>query len=228
MDAAKITDVLLCVYNANEENKIDELKQSPNSLLNAIYHHCLPTCLHVLYGLNDIPAKKHSNLKKSFQKQLNSVFPDEKLHTLNNQQDALQLLNLIGNCKKKSIAYRERRSQLLADNLEYDEEKSVLRVYGFVRNKNMDVNKLVHIPGVDDFKLNKIQVLKDPYKVANSNDDIQSRVYLKDPMEQQLFWSEQIDDQDFDDEQALPTAEDIAMAEQEHLTTKKLVPKGAF
>ena len=238
MDAAKITDVLLCVYNANEENKIDELKQDANSVLNAIYHHCLPTCIHTVIGLDQMPAKKASSLKKAFQKQLNSWFAEEKLHSLDSKQDALQLLNLIGNCKKKQIAYRERRSQLLADKLEYvDVDQSdlgVLRAYGFVRNKNLDVNKLIHVPGLGDFEIGRVEVLNDPYKTNQTNaqqpdnvDMSSSRVYVRDSNEhQKLYAEEEFDEDAFDNEQELPTAEDIAKAEEEYLKKKKLVPKG--
>lgn len=234
LDAAKITDILLCLYNANEETKIDQLKQSTESVLNAVYHHCLPTCLHVVYGLNELPVKKHSNLKKSFQKQLNSMFPDEKLHYLDNKQDALQLLNTIGNCKKKQSAYRERRSQLLADKLEYVDQTDtgILRVYGYVRNKNLDVNKLIHIPGCGDFKLGKIEVLEDPYKTnknkLNDGEMHENCIYVRDPLvatELEDIKSHLSEDE-FDYEQELPTAEDIAKAEEEQLKIKKLVPKG--
>ena len=235
MDAAKVTDVLLCVYNAGEENRIEELKQSPESVLNAVYHHCLPTCLHVLYGLSEMPIKKHSDLKRSFQKQLDSMFPDEKLHQLDSKQDALQLLNLIGNCKRKKIAYRERRSQLAADRLEFveDAEQSdtgTLRAYGFVRNQNLDVNKLVHIPGCGDFELAKIEVLEDPYKSGKNAKPIgmlENRVYLRDPENCIKLEVVESDHEDYDEfEQELPTAQDIAKAEEEHLKQKKLVPKG--
>ena len=235
MDAAKITDVLLCVYSASEENRIEELKQSSESVLNAVYHHCLPTCLHVLCGLSEVPIKKQSDLKKAFQKQLDSMFPDEKLHQLDSKQDAMQLLNLIGNCKKKQIAYRERRSQLFADRLEFVEstlssEVGTLRAYGFVRNQNLDVNKLVHIPGCGDFELAKIEVLPDPYKSTKSGKPIevhQNRVYLRDEKEATKLEPIESEHEEYDEfEQELPTAEDIAKAEEEHLKQKKLVPKG--
>lgn len=234
MDAAKLTDVLLCVYSAGEENRIEELKQSTDSLLNAVYHHCLPTCFHVVYGLNEIPIKKQSDLKKAFQKQLDSMFPDERLHQLDSKQDALQLLNLIGNCKKKSIAYRERRSQLLADRLEFVEDASqpgvgTLRAYGFVRNKNLDVDKLIHIPGCGDFQLAKIEVLPDPYKSTKNGKEAempQNPVYVRDEMKAIKLENVEEFEQYDEFEQELPTAEDIAKAEEEHLKQKKLVPKG--
>src|SRR5690606_22044971 len=93
MDAVKVSDLLLCVYDAQSEQVIQDLRSSSDSLLNSIYSHCLPTTVHAIHNLESVPLKKRNDIKKSIQKVLTSLFPDEKFHSLDNRSEAQQLLN---------------------------------------------------------------------------------------------------------------------------------------
>lgn len=57
-----------------------------------------------------------------------------------------------------------------ADAVEYlpnvnDPEMGTLKVTGFLRGNPLDVNNLVHIPGLGDFQMNQIDAAVDKYKL---------------------------------------------------------------
>ena len=211
-------------------------------LLDAIYSHRLPTTIHVINGLNGLSAKKRTDLKKSIQKQIDSKFPDEKLRSVDNSSEVSQLMHYLSNCKRRHNGFRSHRTQVLAEKLEFslntdsDEDIGTLKVWGYVRNRALDVNSLVHIPGFGDFQMSAIEVLFDPNSMAKNNchktndsmkveDKSQLKFILKtDPTKQQSLDSENITDP-MDGEQTWPTEEELNAAKEEQKIVKK-VPKG--
>lgn len=69
--------------------------------------------------MDNIPIKKRNDQKQLIQKQINKWFPDEKVVTLENKTDGLNLLRKIGNHKPKQVTYRDRRPHLYAEDIEY-------------------------------------------------------------------------------------------------------------
>jgi hypothetical protein len=43
---------------------------------------------------------------------------------------------------------------------------NILVATGYVRGQNLSVNRLVHIPGVGDFQLERVEKLQDPAPIA--------------------------------------------------------------
>ena len=234
LDSVKVADILLLLHSVNETEK--------HSLLDAIYSHCLPTTVHVIKGLNELSAKKKTDFKKSIQKQIDSKFPDEKLRTVDNTSEASQLMHYLSNCKRRHNAFRSHRTQVLAEKLEFlpngdnsNEDIGILKIYGYVRNRALDVNSLVHIPGFGDFQMSAIEVFSDPNIMSKnknkSNDLMDSEVKSElkfvlrtDPTKQQSLDSENMVDP-MDGEQTWPTEDEIIAAKEEQKIIKK-VPKG--
>ncbi|RWS29097.1 pre-rRNA-processing protein TSR1-like protein [Leptotrombidium deliense] len=235
LDAVKVSDVLLLVYplKLDEDYKIDD-----NFTLNAIFSHCLPTTLHLVRNLSCLPIKKQSDVKKNLKKAVESKFPDEKILTVDNDQQCLQLFNLMVNCKKKSMSYRKQRAQVLAEKFEFEPNndtpnKGTLKVTGFVRNRSMNVNGLVHITGWGDFQLSEIEFVDDPYtsneksKKSNSMDiDAENKLTLKPDISiQETLDTENIPDE-MEGEQTFPSTEEIIASQLETKKVTKRVPKG--
>lgn len=179
--------------------------------------------------------KKRSEVKNRVQKAVHSKFPEEKVHVVDKEQEALQLLHLIGNCKRKRMTYKSHRPQLLAQEMRFDliegQETGNMLVTGFVRSKSLPVNGLVHIPGFGDYQVEQIEVLSDPMPVNKRKEASEKRkevlrIIKPDPMVQESLEREN-DVDPMEGEQTFPTAEEIAEAAAN--ATKKLVrkvPKG--
>lgn len=231
MDSAKVADVLLLVHSQATDS--DDLESDP--LLSAVYLHFLPTTVHVISGLHGLPMKKRSEVKTRVQKAIHSKFPDEKVHVVDKEQDALQLLHLIGNCKRKRMTYKSHRPQLLAEKISFDcsegQDMGNMLVTGFVRGNPLRVNGLVHIPGFGDFQMNQIEVMTDPRPVSQRKDasaagDLVTRIIKPDIMIQESTERENELDP-MEGEQNFPTAEEIAEAAANQVKkVVKKVPKG--
>lgn len=75
----------------------------------------------------------------------------------------------IGGQKKNTLLNKDNRPHLHADDVEYvanaeTPEYGTLKVTGFLRGNPLDVNNLVHIPGLGDFQMNQIDTAEDKYK----------------------------------------------------------------
>lgn len=143
----------------------------------------------------------------------------------------------IGGQKKNVIHNRNNRPHLFGDIVEFvpnpnpSEDEGLLKVTGFLRGTPLDVNGLVHIPGLGDFQMSQIDAPQDPYKLDKSrNAEMQPEVRViakADPNKQTSLQTENIPDP-MDAEQTWPTEEEIAQSQQENKKTKliKRVPKG--
>lgn len=98
--------------------------------------------------------------------------PEEKIMCLDKNIDALNILRKIGNQKRRSVLYRDRRPHMLAENVEYvpDSEGTMgtLKVTGYLRGNTLSVNGLVHLPGLGDFQMSQIDAPSDPHPLEKN------------------------------------------------------------
>jgi pre-rRNA-processing protein TSR1 len=162
LDVARIADTLLLVYGAGEV-----VGEREELALHCCYSQGLPATCHVVQGLERLSGKERSSVRKTLQKNIETRFPGERLHKLDNQQDAAGLLRFISNQKRRSVACRDRHPHLLAETSRFhcaeNEEVGTLEVSGYVRGRPLPVNGLLHIPGLGDFQLSKISSPPDPH-----------------------------------------------------------------
>eukprot|EP00795_Rhopilema_esculentum_P001310 gene1310-15697_t len=134
----------------------------------------LPSTVHVIQGLKSVSEKKRSDAKKHIAKSLETWFPDEKLYALDSEMEASILLRHIANQKQRPVFYRDCRPFLLAEKVEFathqneDGQQSplgTLKVTGYIRGHQLDVNKLIHIPGFGDFQMLQIEAPVDPHSL---------------------------------------------------------------
>lgn len=225
LDAVKVADVLLILHPSD----VDEgYSLSNNPILSCIYNHCLPTTMHVVYEtIKDI--KRKQRLKKILQKAIDEKFADEKLHLLSTSSDVLQLLQLITNCKKRRVLLRANRSLILAESFHYDSSTKSMRVKGYVRSNPLDVNRLIHLPGWDDYQISSIKILDDPRPINKANHQKQEvkecQIIKPDPMKQESLERENAPDP-MEGEQTWPTPEELAASASQSQKKLVRVPKG--
>lgn len=130
----------------------------------------------------------------------------------------------IGGQKKKTVHNKDNRPHLYGESVEYvtvptDTQMGTLKVTGFLRGSPLNVNNLVHIPGLGDFQMSQIDAPTDHYKIDKSRDGEdaamepdQVRVFSRaDPAQQVSLQRENIPDE-MDAEQTWPTEDEIALA----------------
>ncbi|XP_065669773.1 pre-rRNA-processing protein TSR1 homolog isoform X2 [Hydra vulgaris] len=223
LDSAKVADSFLFVVPAS--GLIDE---SSKNLMTCLITQGLPAHLVAVQGLKEMVIKKQVDAKKRLMKGLGIWFPEIKLHSIDNSQDAEVVIRLLINKKSKSIHYREHRPYLMAEHLEFVEEDikenhGTLKVSGFLRGKPLSVNGLIHLPDLGDFQINQIDAPADPYAIKKSRTqsmehDVVMEEEIKvlavaDPLKQTPLKVE-ADIDHMEGEQTWPTEEEIKDAQE--------------
>jgi len=240
LDAAKIADSFLFLLPASGE--LDEFSKK---CLTCLIAQGLPSCIHAIQGLKNVPVKKQTDAKKGIHKQLEKWFPEIKLHAIDSGQEAGVILRLLANQKQKRIFYRERRPYLLADTVENvgdanEENKGTVKISGYVRGRPLSVNQLVFLPGVGEFQMSQIDAPLDPYslkKKRTTDGSIEMEEEVKtiakaDPSKQQSLVTEAEVDP-MEGEQTWPTEDELREADEaaallmeEGEKPAKKIPKG--
>ncbi|XP_066248331.1 pre-rRNA-processing protein TSR1 homolog isoform X2 [Euwallacea similis] len=242
LDSLKVSDaVVFLLSSINAAEYIEEIVDKwGNKLLMSCLAQGLPTPVVILTDLDSIAPKKRNDFKQNVQKIVNQWLPDEKLMVLDKNADAINILRKIGDQKRKSVLYRDRRPYLYGEEVEYVPDTrgpmGTLKVTGYLRGSVLSVNQLVHIPGLGDLQMLQIDILSDPNKVDKPRkkdftlmDDKNYTIKVLeqcDPSKQESLDSENVLDP-MDTEQTWPTNEDYEMAEKDQQLRKaKKVPKG--
>ena len=114
----------------------------------------------------------------------------------------------------------------------YQAGYGTLKLTGYIRAQALDVNGLVHIPGMGDFQLEQLDAPEDPHPLitgrrentdANMEESGERLLEKADPAKQESLVTENIPDP-LDAEQTWPTAEEMAEAE-DKMSKKKIVKK---
>ncbi|CAG4941214.1 unnamed protein product [Parnassius apollo] len=235
LDSLKVADTVLFVSSALDE-PVDEWGEKALALTMA---QGIPTPVVVAMDIEGVHPKKRTTEKQNIQKLISKWLPEEKVLQLDKSSDGLIVLRRIGNQKRKIIHHREKRPYMLAEEVEYlpdaEGEFGTLKVSGYLRGMPLNVNGLIHITGLGDFQMSKIEGLDDPHPLNLGRENAQSEtmdaevtktvLQVADPTKQESLISENVPDP-MDAEQTWPTEEEI---EQANLDTKKKikkVPKG--
>ncbi|XP_063361365.1 pre-rRNA-processing protein TSR1 homolog [Cydia amplana] len=237
LDTLKVADTVLYVSSALDE-PVDEWGEKVLALSMA---QGMPTPVVVAMDIEGVNPKKRTTEKQNVQKLISKWLPEEKIIQLDKSSDGLNVLRRIGNQKRNILHHREKRPYMLAESYEYvpdaEGESGTLRVTGYLKGMPLDVNGLVHVTGLGDFQMSRIDGHDDPHPLIlgkeNTKPDSMDAEVVKvsvlqvaDPAKQESLDSENVPDP-MDAEQTWPTEEEIAQANAETKTKKvKKVPKG--
>jgi len=228
LDAAKVCDTVIFLLCPHEG-----MDAQGEMLLTSILSQGLPTSPVMVVGnMDEIPPKKHTEVKKLLTKAFEKKLPIEKLYTIENSGDAQVLIRALGCQKRKSSLLRERRAHMLAEEVEFTPDPTnggvgTLAVTGYVRGQALSVNRLVHISGWGDFQLDRIETCADINTLGGRKDvEMGGNVLAKaDPQVQQEMDAENIPD-GMDGEQTWPTEEELEEADKMEKKVAKKVPRG--
>lgn len=223
LDALKVSDTALFITSALGE-PVDEWGEKVLALSMA---QGMPTPIVATMDIEGVHPKKRTTEKQNVQKLISKWLPEEKVMQLDKSSDGLNLLRRIGNQKRNIIHHREKRPYMLAEEVEYiadsEGDSGTLKVSGYLRGMPLNVNGLVHITGLGDFQMTRIDGLEDPHMLNLGKENVKtddtmdaevtkvSVLQVADPAKQESLVSENIPDP-MEAEQTWPTEEEIAEA----------------
>lgn len=235
LDYLKVCDTTLLLTSAafGDDEIFDRWGQR---VFNMISAQGIPTPVVALMDLESINPKRRPAAKQAAQKFISKLLPEEKIMQLDTSSEGLNVMRRIGGQKKRILHNVANRPHLFGDVVEFkpssdpNEDLGTLEITGFLRGQSLNVNGLVHIPGLGDFQVGQVVAPPDPYKLDKSRDGENVEVRLldrSDPQKRTSLQSENIPDP-MDAEQTWPTEEEIAASQQETKKMKlvKRVPKG--
>nr|XP_016934319.1 pre-rRNA-processing protein TSR1 homolog [Drosophila suzukii] len=235
LDYLKVCDTTLLLTSAafGDDEIFDRWGQRIFNMMSA---QGIPTPVVALMDLESINPKRRPAAKQAAQKIISRLLPEEKIMQLDTASEGLNVMRRIGGQKKRILHNVANRPHLFGDVVEFkpssdpSDDLGTLEVTGFLRGQSLNVNGLVHIPGLGDFQLSQVVAPPDPYKLDKSRDGENAEVRLldrSDPAKRTSLQSENIPDP-MDAEQTWPTEEEIAASQQETKKMKlvKRVPKG--
>ncbi|XP_012214435.2 pre-rRNA-processing protein TSR1 homolog [Linepithema humile] len=251
LDAAKVaTTILFVISVTNEENNDTErevIDDWGKEILMSCLAQGLPSTIVAVNNIQKLHVKKRQGYKQSVQRIISKWLSEEKVFELDTSTDCLNVLRRAGSQKQRNVFYKDKRPHILAEEFSFDcDDDSVdfgtLTVTGYLQGTTpLSVNSLVHIPGLGDFQMSRIEVPDDPYPVEHTErkkrlSDDKMEIEMKncttvfqvaDPEKQESLESEHIPDP-MDAEQTWPTEEELAEAAAVNKSKKivKIVPKG--
>ena len=162
---------------------------------------------------------------KPMKKWIDSICPSssDKIFTLQNGQQVVQLLRHLGDQKKWKNSLRATRSHIMAEKVESssDGATSTVRLTGYIRGIDWNANRIVHVPGWGDFQLEKVEKHADP-RAARKEQMADVSTVLPNADQDDMITENEPDM--MDGEQTWPTEDELREAEIKKKVIK--VPKG--
>lgn len=226
LDCLKVSDTTLLLLSANCKSD-DVIDKWGTRILNMALAQGLPTPIVTIMDLESINPKKRTSVRSDIQKLIQKSLPDERAMNFDTNSDALNLLRRIGGQKKNTIHNKANRPHMHVENYNFHADvgcdSGTLQVSGYLRGQSLDVNQLVHIPGLGDYQMSQIDL---KHLDQSTNTFTSSTVFAKaDPDKQTQLIRENIPDE-MDAEQTWPTEDEIAQSKMENKKLTKKIPKG--
>lgn len=154
MDAARVADFVIFVLSSEVE--VDALGEL---IIRSVENQGMSTCYTVVQNLDKIqPAKARPDVVKSLSSFMTHFHPgQDKIYSLDARQECSNLMRSLCSATPKGIHWRDQRSWMLADAIQWPDSPSESTILtGVVRGKGLKANRLVHIGDWGTFQIEKI------------------------------------------------------------------------
>ncbi|KAI1855334.1 hypothetical protein JX265_006523 [Neoarthrinium moseri] len=154
MDAARVADFVVFVLSPDVE--VDSLGEL---IIRSIENQGMSTCFSVVQNLERIqPAKARPDVVKSLASFMTHFHPDQgKVYSLDSRQECSNLMRSLCSTTPKGINWRDQRSWMLADEIQWPTSSSESTVVtGVVRGKGLKADRLVQVGDWGSFQIEKI------------------------------------------------------------------------
>eukprot|EP01132_Coremiostelium_polycephalum_P009615 gene9615-11782_t len=231
IEYAKLSDILLFVMDAGENEKLNDEILHTFSIIKA---QGVPTVMLLLQNLDKVPQKKRNDIKKTHQSNFYFHFPDEpKVLPSDSEDDFNQILRFVENVHINDILWRRSRPYILIEKS--TNQENILTVEGFIRGNNLSADQIINIPDLGDFQIQKIESIPDPhvrvhntvrnnpYKSMDTDSDKTKVLQESTEESRETLQTYNIPNELENEIQPIPTEDEINAALNKK---KKLVPKG--
>uniref|UniRef100_A0A5S6PZK0 Pre-rRNA-processing protein TSR1 homolog n=1 Tax=Trichuris muris TaxID=70415 RepID=A0A5S6PZK0_TRIMR len=230
LDSLKVADLVLLVWNGQGYQLGDYF----SALLSSILAQGLPSFFNLLIN----PFERNSKYEQ--EKRCLAATAEKwglqgRFYKLDTLEEQNALLRLMSTCSRKPLSIQEHRTRLLVESCsvaEFNSETNQcnVRVCGYVRGPNLDVNRLLHIPGWGDYQMNSIDVLLDPHPMHDfpqHRTDAFHNFAVADAALQECLYSEPaVEDLDFEQSARVTEAELQLEGSKSTEQLKQFFPKG--
>ncbi|PHH91806.1 hypothetical protein CDD83_10229 [Cordyceps sp. RAO-2017] len=143
LDAARVADFVVVILSANED--VDALGEL---ILRSVESQGLSTLFTVVQNLDKVePAKQRQAVLGSLKSFITHFHPEQdKVYSLDNRQECSNLMRSLCSTTPKGVRWRDERSWMLADDIEFASDSSQPTVItGVVRGRGLKADRLVQI-----------------------------------------------------------------------------------
>ncbi|KAM3443835.1 hypothetical protein MY4824_000283 [Beauveria thailandica] len=154
LDATRVADFVVVVLSASVE--VDPLGEL---ILRAVESQGLSTLFTVVQGLDKIePAKQRPGVVSSLKSFITHFHPEqEKVFSLENRQECANLMRSLCNTTPKGVRWRDERSWMLADDIQFaNTDSDATVITGVVRGRGLKADRLVQVGDWGTFQIEKI------------------------------------------------------------------------
>ncbi|KAJ7538852.1 hypothetical protein O6H91_11G065700 [Diphasiastrum complanatum] len=246
LEVVKVADVIAFVTPAvgGESGHVDKLG---NLCLSMVRAQGMAFSVGLILGLSSVSIKKRSDVKKAAIAALHQELSEDcRTFSVDCPEDCQQILRHVSEHRTSGPQWRNQRPYVFAHQLSFQpdsehSDKGTLQLAGYLRGRGMSVNQLVHVAGVGDFQLQKIDILEDPFPLQEQKrhhtadmmlvdgnfENSKVSTILPDEMQEPLV-TENIPDE-LAGEQTWPTEDELTKAGKENpnkLHRLRRLPKG--
>ncbi|PQP93241.1 pre-rRNA-processing protein TSR1 homolog [Prunus yedoensis var. nudiflora] len=244
LEMAKVADLIAFVASASSS-----CDGSTSDYIDSFGSHCLSVFRSLglpstAVLIRDLPTdtKRRHDSKKTCTSSLASEFPEDcKFYPADTKDELHKFMWLFKEQRLSVPHWRSQRPYLISQKVDivaddFNSGNCTLLLTGYLRARSLSVNQLVHVSGVGDFQLSKMEILKDPFPLnARKEQDFMDsdevcdvevlRSLVPDPMRQEPLLVENVPDP-LAGEQTWPT--EAEMARLKKARNKKRRKRGHF
>ncbi|KAL0258870.1 ribosome biogenesis protein tsr1 [Diplodia seriata] len=178
LDACRVADFVVFVLSAEQE--VDHLGEL---MLRSVESQGVSNVLAAVQGLESAePAKRRPGILGSLKSFITHFFPaQEKVHSLDNRQECLNLMRSLCTTIPKGVRWREERSWMVAEDVRWpsgkatatdEEAKGEVVITGVVRGKGLKADRLVEVGDWGTFQIEKITAAPLETRKRGKGDDM--------------------------------------------------------
>lgn len=135
-----------------------EVARCGDTLLRILQAQGLPDVVTTLHPDPSLDQKSRAGALKSLLSFIRYFVPSQtRVYDIHSPSDTLGALRSLCEGKPSDVRWRENRSYMLGDKVEWSE--GVLRVTGYVRGSQLSPDRLVHIPGHGDYQIQCVSTI---------------------------------------------------------------------
>lgn len=160
LDACKVADFVVFILSSTQE--VDETGEQ---LIRAIEGQGVSNIFTVVQDLDNVdPPKRRPQVQATLKSYISHFFPNQdKLHSLDSQQDCSNLIRSLCTTTPKGVGWRENRSWMLIEDVQwpcasntFEPADGTVVVTGIIRGKGLNPNRLVQVGDWGTFQIERI------------------------------------------------------------------------